>query len=59
MKDNKGTCYFWHEGMGNRGSCEIGSCLYQFLKKQENKGKKLCFTVIIVDKIKINMKCQC
>jgi len=29
--------------MGNRGSCEIGSCLYQFIKKQENKGKKIVF----------------
>lgn len=43
MKDNEGTCYFWHEGMGNRGSCEIGSCLYQFIKKQKNKGKKIVF----------------
>ncbi|KAL4127306.1 hypothetical protein QTP88_011482 [Uroleucon formosanum] len=43
VKDNEGTCYFWHEGMGNRGSCEIGSCLYQFIKKQENKGKKIVF----------------
>lgn len=43
IKDIEGTCYFWHEGIGKRGSCEIGSCLYQYINKQENKGKKIVF----------------
>lgn len=26
------TCYFWHEGLGNRGSTEIGTCVYKYLE---------------------------
>lgn len=25
-------CFFWHEGEGNRGAIEIGSCVYKFLQ---------------------------
>lgn len=39
LERRKGTC--------NRGSCEIGSCLYQFIKKQENEGEKI---VVYCDK---------
>lgn len=28
----EGHCYIWHEGEGNRGANEIGTCLYNFLK---------------------------
>lgn len=31
------TCYFWHEGLGNRGSIEIGSCVYSYLSEVANK----------------------
>ncbi|CAG4956054.1 unnamed protein product [Parnassius apollo] len=27
------TCYFWHEGLGNRGAIEIGSCVYKYLQQ--------------------------
>lgn len=30
------TCYFWHEGLGNRGSIEIGSCVYSYLLEVAN-----------------------
>lgn len=29
-------CYFWHEGEGNRGADEIGSCLLKFIEKELN-----------------------
>lgn len=27
------TCYFWHEGLANRGAIEIGSCVYKYLEQ--------------------------
>ncbi|CAG9825704.1 unnamed protein product [Phaedon cochleariae] len=30
-------CYFWHEGEGNRGSDEIGSCLLAFIEKETQR----------------------
>ncbi|CAG9820783.1 unnamed protein product [Phaedon cochleariae] len=27
-------CYFWHEGVGNRGADEIGSCSFEFIEKE-------------------------
>ncbi|XP_050516591.1 uncharacterized protein LOC126891457 [Diabrotica virgifera virgifera] len=30
-------CYIWHEGEGNRGSVEIGSCLLKYLRKTANE----------------------
>ncbi|XP_072947736.1 uncharacterized protein [Epargyreus clarus] len=33
IKDNITNCYFWHEGLGNRGAVEIGSCVLKFLKE--------------------------
>lgn len=29
---NNVECFFWHEGEGNRGAIEIGSCVYKFLQ---------------------------
>ncbi|CAH0721901.1 unnamed protein product, partial [Brenthis ino] len=33
MKRRKETSYFWHEGLGSKGSTEIGTCVYKFLEK--------------------------
>ncbi|CAG5045303.1 unnamed protein product [Parnassius apollo] len=33
LKDSVTNCYFWHEGLGNRGAIEIGSCVFKFLKE--------------------------
>lgn len=29
--------YFWHEGLGNRGSIEIGSCILMYLEQWAKK----------------------
>ena len=26
-------CYFWHEGLGQRGSSEMGSCILNYLRR--------------------------
>lgn len=36
-KQRETTCFFWHEGLGNRGSTEIGSCVYLYLVDVANK----------------------
>ncbi|XP_049693296.2 uncharacterized protein LOC126053898 [Helicoverpa armigera] len=36
-KDRETKCYFWHEGLGHRGSIEIGSCVYSYLLEVANK----------------------
>lgn len=33
LKNKTTDCYFWHEGLGNRGAIEIGSCVFKFLEK--------------------------
>ncbi|KAL4718653.1 hypothetical protein ACJJTC_013382 [Scirpophaga incertulas] len=33
IKTDSTTCYFWHEGLGCKGSTEIGTCVYRFLEK--------------------------
>ncbi|CAK1600151.1 unnamed protein product [Parnassius mnemosyne] len=33
LKNKNTICYFWHEGLGNRGAVEIGSCIFKFLEK--------------------------
>jgi len=30
---DKSYCFFWHEGIGNRGVIEIGSCVLQYLEE--------------------------
>lgn len=32
-----GYCYVWGEADGKRGSCEIASCLYKYLKEVDNR----------------------
>lgn len=36
-KNQETTCFFWHEGIGNRGAIEIGSCIYNFLRDLAEK----------------------
>ena len=31
LGDQKGTCYLWNESEGERGSCEIATCLYKYI----------------------------
>ncbi|XP_052278769.1 uncharacterized protein LOC127877153 [Dreissena polymorpha] len=33
-------CYVWHEGIAGRGSCEIASCVYNFLQTMASKSIK-------------------
>lgn len=33
-----GYCYIWGEADGKRGSCEIATCLYNYLKELDNRG---------------------
>ncbi|XP_045453588.1 uncharacterized protein LOC123662839 [Melitaea cinxia] len=37
FKEKKTSCFFWHEGLGNRGVNEIGSCVYIFLEELAQK----------------------
>lgn len=41
IKDRAGICYFWHEAIAKRGSNEIGSCLYQYIKSEQNEGQHM------------------
>lgn len=34
LKTDSTECYFWHEGHGNRGADEIGSCVLHFMEKK-------------------------
>lgn len=34
LVSKKTESFFWHEGVGNRGSDEIGTCLLQFIEKK-------------------------
>jgi len=34
-----GYCVLWHEGIGKRGSAEIGSCILQYLTREIESGK--------------------
>ncbi|KAJ8968681.1 hypothetical protein NQ314_002172, partial [Rhamnusium bicolor] len=36
LKSDRVECYFWHEGLGKRGSNEIGTCVYNFLEETSN-----------------------
>lgn len=33
--DKKAICYMWHEGLANRGSNEVASCLWHFLQAEK------------------------
>lgn len=42
--NNEGYCYVWHEQIARRGSNEISSCLWKFIKAQVDQGiKKIIF----------------
>lgn len=34
LKTGSIECYFWHQGHGNRGADEIGSCVLHFIEKK-------------------------
>ncbi|KAJ8930464.1 hypothetical protein NQ314_016732 [Rhamnusium bicolor] len=36
LKSDRVECYFWHEGLGKRGSNKIGTCVYKFLEGISN-----------------------
>lgn len=41
----KGDCFIWHEGQGGRGSCEIGSLLFQYFQSLPNNIEEVrCFS---------------
>ena len=33
-------CYVWNEAVGGRGSCEVASCVYDFIKSMAAKNVK-------------------
>jgi len=39
MMKRLGYCMLWHEGMGRRGSSEIGSCILEYLTREIKSGK--------------------
>lgn len=39
LKTNAVQCFVWHEGQGNRGINEIGSCVYKYLESLQEKVK--------------------
>lgn len=44
-----GFCYIWNGAIGDRGACEIATCVYDFLGEKPKRGKKgLYFTQTIV-----------
>lgn len=46
LNTDRNECYFWHEGEGNRGADEIGSCVFKYIqsKIQSYEGPGLNFT---------------
>ena len=40
LGDKNGYSYIWHEGIAQRGGCEIASCIYSFLKTASESNKK-------------------
>ncbi|VEN64043.1 unnamed protein product [Callosobruchus maculatus] len=42
LQSTETNCFIWHEGHGNRGANEIGSCLWHYLVDlNENKSEKI------------------
>ena len=53
LGDGKGYCYLWNESEGQRGSCEIGTCLGMYIKSMPPSVKHVClFPIHAQDKIK-------
>ena len=43
--DNMNTCcYLWHEGECNKGSCEIATSLYEFVKRKKDASRFFFFS---------------
>ncbi|RZF44217.1 hypothetical protein LSTR_LSTR003857 [Laodelphax striatellus] len=40
-KPNQAYCYLWTEVNGKRGSCEVGSCLYHYIKNLSTEIKEI------------------
>lgn len=40
LADKVGMCYMWHEGIAKRGSNEVSSCLYNFIREHASNGVK-------------------
>lgn len=38
LKSKECHCYTWHEALSKRGSCEISTCLYFYLKELDARG---------------------
>lgn len=36
LQSDKVECFFWHEGQGNRGAIEIGTCILKYLEEKAN-----------------------
>ncbi|MEW8548265.1 MAG: hypothetical protein AB2693_32575, partial [Candidatus Thiodiazotropha sp.] len=43
LGDSKASCFLWNETEGNRGSCEIGTCLLLYLKSLPSNIDHVCF----------------
>lgn len=43
LRNNKGTCYLWNETEGERGSSEVGTCLYKYVNSFPPHISHICF----------------
>lgn len=43
LGDNKGTCFLWNETEGQRGSCEVATCLHKYIKSLPPNVNHICF----------------
>ena len=41
--DNKGTCFLWNETEGQRRSCEVTTCLHNYINSLPPNVNHLCF----------------
>jgi hypothetical protein len=59
--DLKRFCYFWHEGLGNRGVNEIGTGVYKYLESYQiiSQAKMYSSRTIVEDSIKTGSCLQC
>ena len=43
LGDNKGTCFLWNETEGQRGFCEVATCLHNYINSLPPNVNHLCF----------------
>lgn len=43
LSDGRATCFMWDETEGDRGSCEIATCLITYLKSLPSTVRHVCF----------------